>query len=208
MKNKQPSKFAYLACNPDKDENPIMDAEALRLELGSSQALNLTLSTPNAKNNPTGIAIKYLKFLKENYFDLAASLNLYNKDKLVSDHYLFLCAFSPDAAYSNLQEFRSHLLKKYGEVEFIPLSLSDDEALKLTLLSELRDLLMNLYSIVELDPKKRGNAINKYLPLLNIEDQEKLIDSLDSQKRNRKVLDHLVSRVNEMKKCILTNRWV
>lgn len=207
MKNKSLSKFAYIACDPGKDENPVVDAEKLQLELACSQILNITLSTPSAKNNPTSIPIKFLKYLKENYFNFAGTLGLYDANTLVSDHYLFIFALSPDATYSDLDTFKLNLRKKYGSVEFLPFTLDDAGASRLMLLSELRDFLMELYSTTELTNKIREDAVQKFSKLLNNEEQVKFIDVLTFQKWQRKDLDHLISLVNDMRKSALTNGW-
>ena len=206
MKTKPLAKFAYLISDPGKDDNPLLSEEKFQSELECSQILNLTLSAVDSKNNPTSLASKYLKFLKDNYFYFATVLNLYESNKFKSDHYLFLYALAADANYIDSGEFKENISNKYGNVSFIPFYLNNVTASQLVLLSKFRVFLMDLYSAKILDEKKLAKAKDFY-PLLGEDIQVKFLKVLDFATRNSKDLDFLVNFVIGEMRALLTNEW-
>lgn len=119
-------KFAYFICDSDQYDNPTLGDDDLRLELSSSQILNLVLNKIESKINPTAISTKYLKFLKDNFFHLSTILNLYDVNSFQRDHYLFVYAFSSDAEYEDSVKFNKLISNKYGHCTFIPFALDND----------------------------------------------------------------------------------
>lgn len=206
MKSNFSAKFAFVICDP-KGDDPVMDAESTELELGCSRLLNLVLTKIDAKNNPTSIPSKYLKFLKENYFRLSTILKLYDVNKFKSDHFLFLYAFSNDADYGVLSDFESNIVKKYGNIGFIPFSLSEVTASRLILLDKFRDFLTDLYSAGNLSPSKT-KLVSDFYPLLSEEGREKLAKVVDFQERNSKDLDFLVNYCDTESRAIVTSKWL
>lgn len=204
--NPPPGKFAYVICDP-KGDDPVLDAKITASELGCSQLLNLALSKVDSKNNPTPIPVKYLKFLKENYFGLSTITNLYDVNNFKGDHFLFLYAFSNDADYGNLSNFNSNIKNKYGNAEFIPFYLSGDSAATLVLLNKFRTYLMDLYSVTHLSTSKLNSA-NDFYTLLSGEGSEKFSKTLEFQNRNSKDLDFLVEYCHAEIRATLTSNWI
>lgn len=206
MKSKYPAKFAFVICDP-KGDDPVFDVVSTASELDCSQLLNLAITKVDAKNNPTNLPSKYLKFLKENYFSLSTTSKLYDVNKFKRDHFLFLYAFSNDADYGTLADFKRNIIEKYGNIEFIPFLLSDETAARLVLFDKFRNFLMDLYSAENLSPIKLKLASDFYI-LLNAEDTERLVRAVDSSKRNSKDLDFLVNYCNIECRAILSSQWL
>lgn len=201
------SKFAYLICDPSSDDNPLIDDRSIQEEVHCSQLINVVLSKVDTKNNPTNLAPKHIKFIKDNYFYLTSKLNLYDFNKFVRDHFVFVYAFSPDASYKDLQKFNSNIMKKYGNTLFIPFTLNEKRASRLVSFSHFEQFIANLYSIVQINEKLKSNG-EKFLSLLSEPNHDLLLTILNGKSLNSKDLESLTSYANDERKSILTNGWL
>lgn len=206
-KKEQRSNFAYLICDPGVDDNPIITENNLKSELKALRILNLVLSSIDAKSNPTDSKVKVLKYLKENYFYFTTICALYDRSKFKSDHYLFLYAFSNDASYVDIKKFQSNIAKKYGNAMFLPFQLDEGSAERLMSLSKLRDYVMNLYNIVELDDLSMAKA-GGFDGLFDDETQVIFSKVLNSKTRSSKDLERLTLYSEKSIASILTNGWI
>lgn len=206
LKIETPAKFAYIICDPGNDDNPLLTSINIQSELQSSRIQNLTLEKVDAKNNISSLPIKYIKYLKDNYYYLSSSTNIYDSNKFKNDHYLFLYAFSDDATYPNLKDFKSHILKKYGNIEFLPFHLNQEKVSRLILLSRLQEFLMDLYSAREVNAKNLEKA-ESYFSLLSKDMHEKFTKALDFKTRSSTDLEFLTSFSKKEINTLLTSGW-
>lgn len=206
MKEKSHGKFAYVICDPGHDEGPLLSSENLQHELNCVKSLNLVLAKVDAKANPTSIAVKYLKFLKENYFYLSTTLNIYDVNKFVRDHYLFMYAFSEDACYENIESFQKSISNQYGNSVFIPFGLTNDTAERLVMLSKAKEFLANLYSEKEINDKQMQLA-NDLARLFQPNLIDKFGEVIDYKKRSSNDIQLLIEYCEKQSKLIITNGW-
>ena len=205
-KKNQPSKFAYLICDPGVDDNPIVTSENLQSELKSIHIQNLVLSSIDAKSNPTALKIKVLKYLKDNYFYFTTICRLYDQSKFKSDHYLFLYAFSNEANYFDIKEFESNLNKRYGNALFLPFQLDEYSAERLMSLSKFRDYVMSLYSVIELDDLSMDKAL-EFNDVIDDAAQKIFSKALNYKTRSSQDLEYLTGYSEKSIASILTCGW-
>jgi len=123
------AKFAYVVCKNDANENGVINADVLKSNLNCRNIRNLSKRMPSEKYNFTGIEVKKLRRLRDDFSPFM--LGMYDFSGLGS-HRNDLYIFSEDAIERKGKNLELSLnLIKYGKNYFITFSASDDGLKKL-----------------------------------------------------------------------------